>query len=153
MYAKVSRGFRPSCKNRGASALRGFCPRTKQCYVKSLQKYWGLYNKFHGLFEIKFWFTNNESFMRISKASNVTFMFFIIYQKPFLIIMDNGHRENVIKAWKLESQQFAIKTWKRHRPLLSELQSTFDLIAIKTWKPTHTRKPQTQLQLWSRTPH
>ena len=26
MYAKVSRGFRPSCKNRGASALRGFCP-------------------------------------------------------------------------------------------------------------------------------
>ena len=26
MYFKVSRGFRPSCKNRGASALRGFCP-------------------------------------------------------------------------------------------------------------------------------
>ena len=26
MYVKVSRGFRPSCKNRGASALRGFCP-------------------------------------------------------------------------------------------------------------------------------
>ena len=26
MYVKVSRGFRPSCENRGASALRGFCP-------------------------------------------------------------------------------------------------------------------------------
>ena len=25
MYVKVSRGFRPSCKNRGASTLRGFC--------------------------------------------------------------------------------------------------------------------------------
>ena len=28
MYVKVSRGFRPSCKNRGVSALRGFCPTT-----------------------------------------------------------------------------------------------------------------------------
>ena len=26
MYVKVSRGFHPSCKNCGASALRGFCP-------------------------------------------------------------------------------------------------------------------------------
>ena len=26
MYVKVSGGFRHSCKNRGASDLRGFCP-------------------------------------------------------------------------------------------------------------------------------
>ena len=28
MYAKVSRGFGPSCKNRRGFALRGFCPTT-----------------------------------------------------------------------------------------------------------------------------
>ena len=35
MYAKASRGFRPSCKNGGASALRGFCPTTITTYHES----------------------------------------------------------------------------------------------------------------------
>ena len=33
-----SRGFHPSCQNRGASALRGFCPRTYGNTAAKIQK-------------------------------------------------------------------------------------------------------------------
>ena len=49
MYVNISRGFRPSCKNCGASALRGFalrgfCPTT---YINDINDFFeNLVNKF-----------------------------------------------------------------------------------------------------------